>query len=335
MKYIMNIKVKIENNASVKPRNDIVEILEHVGWKPLCIYNLESNYISRHFEMFCSFIKLKRLRPEDVLMIQWPFQLLNPFKKIYLENHLACKKILFIHDVQSLRMQDDTYPEIDRFNQYDLIITHTEAFKHWLEKNGIYKPIIINKIFDYKLSNKIERPFVIPDKYRIVFSGNLNKRKSGFLYLKLKAKKYTLELYGDGFTGKIDSVIHYNGVFSPEEIVYKLEGEFGLVWDGDSIDGCSGAYGEYMKYNCPYKCAMYIAAQLPIIIWSKAAMAKFVEDNKIGILVDSLNEIDNKLTTLTIAQYTEMKNNIKIIQDRIINGRYTIDFINHAMEYII
>ena len=103
-------------------------------------------------------------------------------------------------------------------------------------------------------------------------------------------------------------------------MVHKLKGAFGLVWDGESIKTCAGNYGEYLRYNCPYKCAMYLAAQIPVIIWSQAAMADFVKREKIGILIDSLDEIDHKLSNLTKEQYRELLENVSRIQEEIING---------------
>ena len=44
------------------------------------------------------------------------------------------------------------------------------------------------------------------------------------------------------------NIIH-KGVFKPEELPRVLDGSYGLVWDGDSLDECSGNIGEYLKIN--------------------------------------------------------------------------------------
>lgn len=76
------------------------------------------------------------------------------------------------------------------------------------------------------------------------------------------------------------------------------------MWDGDGINGCSGNTGEYLRYNNPHKLSLYMVSGLPVVIWSKAAEAEFVINNKVGVVVDDINDfndvfdkIDEKLIT--------------------------------------
>ena len=85
--------------------------------------------------------------------------------------------------------------------------------------------------------------------------------------------------------------VEYKGAFLPNEIPSKLEGSFGLVWDGDSTDGCNGASGDYIRYNNPHKLSLYISSCLPVIVWSQAAIADFVRQHNIGFCVDKLIDI--------------------------------------------
>ena len=41
----------------------------------------------------------------------------------------------------------------------------------------------------------------------------------------------------------------YFGSFLPDELPVALEGGFGLVWDGDSAETCSGVFGEYLRFT--------------------------------------------------------------------------------------
>lgn len=335
MKYVVDYKIKMTNNAAVKPRTDIIHILKKQGWNSIYMYDLHKNTILRHVDLVIKIIKLFRLKKDDIVLLQWPFQLLFPFRNVEVENLMKCKKVLLIHDVESLRKQENDYPEISNFNKYDLIVTHTENFKSWLISNGVIKPILVIQIFDYVLKDR-EFIFHLADitKYRVVFSGNLSKVKSGFLYSNIKPVNYTLELYGNGYTLENTSSVHHNGSYEPDEVVYRIEGDFGLVWDGNSIETCSGSYGNYLKYNCPYKLSMYIAAGLPVIIWSGAAMADFVNESGIGFVVNSLNEIDKKLLCLDKGIYNDMVNNVQIIRKDIIRGKYTLKIINEVVRLL-
>ncbi|UXZ08780.1 hypothetical protein F1B95_08005 [Clostridium perfringens] len=64
----------------------------------------------------------------------------------------------------------------------------------------------------------------------------------------------------------------YKKSLSPKEIVEKIEGDFGLIWDGTSINICDGSFGEYTKFNTPHKLSMYIASEIPVIVWKEAKM---------------------------------------------------------------
>ena len=60
-----------------------------------------------------------------------------------------------------------------------------------------------------------------------------------------------------------------------------MDQNFGLVWDGTSLDGCNGRYGEYLKFNNPHKTSLYLSCGIPVIIWKEAALADFVEEHKV------------------------------------------------------
>ena len=56
----------------------------------------------------------------------------------------------------------------------------------------------------------------------------------------------------------------YFGSFLPDELPAALEGGFGLVWDGDSAETCSGVFGEYLRYNNSHKASLYLASGFPL-----------------------------------------------------------------------
>lgn len=91
-------------------------------------------------------------------------------------------------------------------------------------------------------------------------------------------------------------------VVPSEEFIKHIDADFGLVWDGDSLDGCSGEYGQYLKWNSPHKVSFYLRAGLPLIIWKEAAVAPIIEEAGAGITIWSLKELDDKLANLTPEQ---------------------------------
>ena len=83
-----------------------------------------------------------------------------------------------------------------------------------------------------------------------------------------------------------------------------------------------GNTGQYLKYNNPHKTSLYLAAQLPVIIWSQAALADFVEENGVGIVIDDLNHLEVTLAKVTDDQYTKMLDNIEKISKKVKAGHY-------------
>jgi glycosyltransferase involved in cell wall biosynthesis len=147
-----------------------------------------------------------------------------------------------------------------------------------------------------------------------------------------------MNLYGLGFdyqklkTEKEKSVLSYEGAFPSDVVAYHIKGSFGLVWDGISTEECSGQYGQYLKYNNPHKTSLYILCGLPVIVWDKAAISTFITDNNIGFTVSNLDELSDKLESLSLEEYKKMKTNINLVRTKIISGGYLNDAINHALK---
>ena len=67
------------------------------------------------------------------------------------------------------------------------------------------------------------------------------KEKAGYLY-KLAQEKdlnFKINLFGPNYTQTANNaMIEYFGQCLPDELPEKMQGSFGLVWDGTEIEGC-------------------------------------------------------------------------------------------------
>ena len=61
---------------------------------------------------------------------------------------------------------------------------------------------------------------------------------------------------------------------------------------------------------------------LPLIVWKKSAIAKFVKENNVGVSVDSLYELDDVLKNISNDDYRKMKENVNLVSAKIRNGFY-------------
>ena len=101
-----------------------------------------------------------------------------------------------------------------------------------------------------------------------------------------------------------------------------MQGGFGLVWDGTDIDSCKGDMGGYLRFNNPHKLSLYLASYMPVVIWREAAEAKFVKEHGVGITVDSLTRLEQKLEAVTEEEYRQMCENAQRIGKALRDGQY-------------
>ena len=341
-------------NASSKARNDVEIILKSQKIKQFYIETkkgVQKNKLMK-WKQILQYLKnsriwyngLKKLNKDDTVYIQYP--LLNTtlaFNKIIRKfKKRGIRFISIIHDMDSLRYKPENqgrflcarvkHEDTKILLEMNKIIAHNESMKKELIKYGNESEKIISLgIFDY-LVNKEPKELKRSKKDPIVIAGNLSSEKANYLS-KLKELNIKFNLFGVGYNEKNDGKnIYYKGKFLPEELLDYLEGSFGLVWDGQSIEKCEGGFGEYLKYNNPHKASLYITAGMPIIVWSHSALANFVLDNKIGIIINNLGELDKKINNLSDKEYRDMKKNAEKIGKRLKEGYYLKKAIKATVE---
>jgi len=319
-KYVLGIDTGQTNLAGTKAKQDISYFLNKKGFKSINI-KIPKRRINRL--LIGKFIVKKNLKniSDGIFVFQYPMysKMISKCISNTLLKYSEIKKVLVIHDVESLRLNKDekdiVKKEIDFFNRFDKVVSHNEKMTEWLIQNGLKTQISNLNIFDYNNPLPISS---MNDKNGIVFAGNLNKSK----FLKKLNIETKVSIMGPNPDNNYPQNVNYLGTFSPDEVPAHLHNGFGLVWDGNSIETCNGLYGEYMKYNNPHKTSLYISSGIPVIIWEKSAMANFIKENKIGIVVSSLKNLDNILKKIEPKEYMEMVNNVDEIANKLRNGDY-------------
>lgn len=264
-------------------------------------------------------ITLYKLPKGSIVYIQYPILNIKLFSKLsfFLKRH---KIIAIIHDAQTYRYQnmyEYRSKEIKIFNIFSHIILHTEKMKERLIADGLHTTTHVLRLFDYLLP---EDQHIKIKRNTIVFAGAL--QKSLFLkdLHKITSEKLNYNLYGAGIPDIImNENIHYKGCFLPNDIT-SIEGEWGLLWDGNSINTCDGQFGEYLQWIAPHKFSLYIACGLKIIAWEKSAMASVIKNFNIGITITSLKDIEEKIIALTKEDIAEMENNVRNLSKSIRRG---------------
>lgn len=318
------------NHAGSKAPNDVAKIAENMGFVTfkIDVTDLGNNYvkkIGRQFINYRNWQSIYRKIPKgSVLLIQFPSYHFELNRNRVLKSLKFKKKVKFvflIHDLNILRGEKED-PKYDLMLELaDKIIVHNYRMQQYLIEKGISASKLINlQIFDYLC--KIDKSKQIKYKKKIIIAGNLDINKSGYLRY-LNKIPVNFDLFGPNFTLSNISNVSYEGSYTADKIMSKLAYGYGLIWDGNEINTCSGNYGNYLMYNDPHKLSLYIVSGIPIIIWKKAAEAKFVLDNNIGIAIDSLNDLPNVIERTTRDDYYRYCQNIKKVAYNLSHGKYT------------
>lgn len=324
-KYILcikNDKYSVnDRGASSKAPADILKLAEEAGYKELVVHdsfpgNKLLGYICFMVKAFGLSLKLK---DKCTILFQYPFvnvKLIPLALKMFKRHHL----LGLIHDINSVRvsgnLSDDERKALSGFNE---IYAHTENMKTYLAErlpqSVTYQVLDCFPYFAGK--NKVERHL----SKAVCFAGNLNKSK--FLpQLVQENKGLEILLYGSiDNPEKFGNKAQYLGSFRPNEIE-NIRGSWGLVWDGERTDCCGGNYGEYLKIIAPHKFSMYLASEMPVIVWKKSAMSALVEKYGLGITVFSLADISEKIEAFSEEDYQSVIRNVRAY----LNGKMNIVF---------
>ena len=162
----------------------------------------------------------------------------------------------------------------------------------------------------------------------VVYAGNL--KKSTFLKSIPDDIGITINCYGRAISriNEFSKSIVYKTSFQPENVSI-LDGSWGLVWDGLSLDTCVGDFGDYLKYNSPHKLSLYIVSELPLIVWESSALSSYVKEKGIGITISSIKEIKERISIITDEEYDRILRNVKKESEILRSGGHLIAFLKN------
>lgn len=347
--YLKYSRKNSQNLAGSKAPSDVEKILDSLGFAPLTVTDsIGAPKFKKAFIVFINWCAILFWLPKgSTFFVQIPIQgapiagrflpILKKLKKCYL--------ICIIHDLDSFRpsvtnnKSKGLYTDRVILKMFDALICHNETMKTRLinELDLADKNIIPLGIFDYLQTQEncaaiINKPFS-ENPLSIAIAGNCSNTKSPYLYkLPSLGDEILFDFYGPNFSSEdMGSYGDYKGSLLPDELPCVLNETWGLVWDGTEIGTCAGETGEYLRLNNPHKASLYVASGIPIIIWRQSALASFVENEGIGLCIESLSEINSRLKNISAEEYQTLKRNVGIIGGRLREGWYT----RKALETIL
>ena len=316
-------------DARTKAPADTIRVLENDGYTPWHItVDPAWSHVKKLFILCWSlFIFCLRIPRGSELFVQYP--LTNLFW-IFLPL-LRLKRVhitMLVHDLETYRFSGTMDPkETAKFNCASTLILPSPTMEQLLRPTGLaVEDIRYHYLWPYLLP--LERPIGTPQSpnipRQIVFAGNLTK--SAFLsqLSSLQNPNYTIKLYGGGYTPNlaIEGFVSYHGIFTPDTPT--IEGDWGMVWEGNSLDACSGEIGDYLRMCASHKLSLYLAMGLPVIVWKEAAVAPFVENNNLGIALSNLYELEGRLSKMSVEEYSLIKQAVQQMSAKVRTGQLFI-----------
>ena len=264
-----------------------------------------------------------KLHHGDLLLVQYPCAPVEAAPVLKVALHLlqwkGAKTAAYIHDLDSLRRVKDAsarWSDQELLPRFDRLIVHNGRMAAYMVGQGAKEEHVVQLGLQDVLSN-------IPAPERtlemsLCVMGDLSRKRSYYLH-ELPKGKLTWHLYGDNWKVKHNrpDMVYHGGKAE------MLEGAFGLVWEGVSTKTVTGAAGAYMMLTSPRKASCYLAQGMPVIVWKWSALADFVRENHLGLVVDTIGEIPGRVAALSAEEYAVMAAAARVWGEKIRKGDMT------------
>lgn len=366
--YVLNQRREETFDAAGKAMQDVFSVLADRGANVIWSMPKSSKKFLKALDLpYLFFFLLFRAGKRDFVFYSIPesrikIRLLAKVKRVK-----GFQMICFINDLNAFRygyragetLSAEAQAELSDINAAEHVLVPNAGSEEMLRAAGCHSHMVTVGVWDYRMSDaqaaQIEqrsqtgRPAgrrgtgaesggvcgkaeggEAGGTFHIAFAGNLNK--SEFLAAMEIPAGVRFDLWGrldEERRKMLPDACDYHGLLSSEEVPLAVcTADFGLVWDGTGRDEIEGGLGEYLRYNNSHKCALYLAAGIPVIVWSHAGMAHFVREHQCGILIERLSELSGAIRQ---ADYGRLKAAAEEVAPRLRRGYY----LNRALDAIV
>ena len=330
-KYYIKFGISDKPNAGSKAMHDIMDLLNSQGYKVVLSLPTNASKLLKIIDIpFLILTILFKIRKNGTLIYFVPSNAKRIKLMQFMQRILGFKLICFINDIEFMRMDRSKEQEKDEINAITaaniILVPNNNSVNILKNKYNITNILIPIGVWDYLAPTPTNNH---NHNNMVVFAGNLSK--SPFINQLSK-----IDLSFSIFGRKEESIktmpnISFYGERKPNELVNEIcNNTWGLVWDGHTIDSCTGLLGEYLRFNNSHKCGLYLAAGIPLIVWQESGMAHFVTENEVGICVESLYEAESIIQNMSKEDYKKYRDNAQRIGENIRHGHYFLEALKKA-----
>ncbi len=316
-----------------KVRNDIDVVREDV--QVVSVAQKKKGIVSRTLSSYQLMNDMRKL-DTDVCLVQYPLELAKSTQFVFYEAVFKYKSIVLIHSIESLQSDSENMDvqkrEVELLNRFDVVMSQSHRMSEWLVSMGVTTPIVTFELFDYVCEKDISNP----SKYDVSYVSHVGDVRPTFLYDTLNENEdCTFQILGRDLN--VSRLAYNNFVFDCVEysnIINGLEGKYGLVWSGDYMDTTINDYENENLVTISYVLSLYLAAEIPVIVWSGSVEADVVNKYHIGICVDDLYDLKKKINMVDEEEYMEMKGDVASLGQRIRSGLFSWSGIERALDIV-
>ena len=326
--HITNLYGMARESTATIAQNAIQKIATQLGFKELGIYfyHATSETVeerSRRLDGILASVSMG-----DVVIFQTPTWNGIEFEREFLAKlkALQVKIVIFVHDVIPLMFKQNAFlldDYISLYNMADSIILPSAAMRKRLVQNGL---TVNNVLFQEMWDHPHDLPLYSPAfKKSIYFAGNLSR----FPELQTWSGTVPLTIFSNEDQFPTSEQVHIAGWKTDEEMLLELsKGGFGLVWSTHQNEDQNL---DYYSMNLSYKLSTYLAAGIPVIIPSTLSNSAFIVEQGLGLVADSLEEVNALVEHLSEETYIEMCRRVQYFSFLISQGFFAKQFLLKAV----
>lgn len=274
--------------------------------------------------------------PGDVVIVQYPLWTSEVQFEMefidYLKNERHAKTVAlvwdiisWIHDASDRDYSGDA--SLWLLNKYDLVIAANEKMaRHMAEAGGVTTPKIGMGLSDFVYHGPKPKQTFKRQLYYV--SSSVDPA----MVAEYKSKIPINFIGPNNQQEQLPSYIKMLGQMSSNDIPSQLDGGFGLLYY--PMAGYYKGMNNYGHYNNPMKLSLYLAAGLPIITMPHTAHSGWIKDRGVGIVIDSIGDIDKVMNKLTEADYNQMVANVRPWQEAVTSGFFAKQAALEAIRYL-
>lgn len=235
--------------------------------------------------------------------------------------------VIFVHDLEALMFENRRFAlkdTIGLYNEAELLIVPSHTMKRFLLEHGVQPGMkfIVQEVWDYttQLNFTVSRAL----KREIHFAGNPDRFRFPYTWnYEVPLKVYSEQECQGNYVKKM-------GWFLPERLLLELAGGgFGLVWYGDEY------WHQYLSMNNSLKLGAYLAAGIPVVVPRGISNQCMIEENHLGIVVDTLEEAAAAVKNMTEQEYRDYTSAVAQFASLLREGFFTKKCIVDAVQMLM